>query len=193
MRLALRTFLTGIILSATVLTAAAQKNDVRFIDLDRAFNEFYKTKLADAQLKDQADAFNESRKKLLREREAISEEFKNYREEAGNTALTDAARDQLKIKAEEKLIELRDKEGDIRTFDDSRRKQLEEQGRRMRKRIVAEIREELEKYSKNEGFGGVIDTSGQSLNGVSIVLYTDPRLDITDNILAILDQGQEEE
>ena len=193
MRPAFRNFLTGLVLCATVVTASAQRNDIRFINLDRAFNEFYKTKLADAQLKDQADAFNESRKKLLREREAISEEFKNYREEAGNTALTDAARDQLKNKAEEKLIELREKEGEIRTFDDSRRKQLEEQGRRMRKRIVDEIREELDKYAKNEGFGGVIDTSGQSLNGVAIVLYTDPRLDITDNILAILNQGQEEE
>ena len=169
-----------------------QSHQIRLIDLDRAFNEFYKTKLADAQLKDQAEAFNEERKKLMRDREALAEEFKNYREEAGNTALTEAARDQLKIKAEEKLIELRDQESKIRNFDESRRKQLEEQGRRMRKRLVNEILEELDKFAKNEGLGAVIDTSGQSLNGVALVLYTDARLDITDDILAIMNQGQQE-
>lgn len=171
-------------------SAADQR--VVFVDLDRAFSEFYKTKLADAQLKEQADEFNEERKKMMGAYEKLQQAFNTVRDEAQNTVLSDDVRTQKRNEAEEKLVEMRDYESRIRTFDESRRKQLDDQSRRMRKRIVDEIRQAVESYAKTEGYDAVVDSSGQSLNGVEIVIYTDPKIDITDNLLEILNKGSKE-
>ena len=88
------------------------------------------------------------------------------------------------------MASLRDEENKIRRFDETRRKQLQEQGQRMRKRIVDEIRALVEKHAKAKAYQAVIDASGQSLNGVPIVLYVDPRADITGEILDILNRSK---
>ena len=171
---------------------AAEQSTV-FINLDRAFNEFYKTKLADTQLKEQADEFNEERKTLVGDYEKLQKDFAAIRDEAQNSALSDDVRAEKRNLAEEKLVELRDYESRIRRFDDSRRKQLDDQSRRMRKRIVEEIQQIVKDYAQKQGYLAVIDSSGQSLNGVENILYADPKIDITDTILGMLNKGKQEE
>jgi outer membrane protein len=163
---------------------------IAFIDLDRVFNEFYKTKLADAQLQEMAEEFNADRRKLIEEYEEMNERFNNAREAAQDTALSEDARNRNRNEAEELLIEIRDFESRIQRFDQSRRKQLEDQGRRMRTRIVGEIREEIQTYSRTQGFLAVIDASGQTANAVETVLYVDNRVDISDAMLNILNKGR---
>jgi outer membrane protein len=171
----------------------AAEQSVVFVNLDRAFTEFYKTKLADAQLKQQADEFSNERKTLVANYEKIQKELNTIRDEAQNVALSDDVRTEKRNLAEEKLVEIREVESRIRRFDESRRKQLDDQSRRMRKRIVDEIRQIVLDYAKTQGFQAVIDSSGQSLNGVEMILYTDSQIDITDEVLGILNKGKEEE
>lgn len=161
-----------------------------FVNLDEVFNEFYKTKLADAQLKEQAEEFSEERGKLVEEYEGLNERFTAAREAAQDVALSEDARNRQRNEAEELLIEIRDFEARIQRFDTTRRQQLEEQGRRMRTRIVSEIQEEIRRYARSQGFHAVIDSSGQSLNAVEMVLYVDSRIDITAAILDILNKGR---
>ena len=179
------------ILSLVATSAHAFDEKYVFIDLDRSFNEYYKTKLADTQLKESADEFNSERNAHVEKYEALQADFNESREEASNTALAQDVRDQKRTLAEEKLVELREQESTIRRFDESRRKQLEDQGRRMRKRIVEEIQSLIRTYARNEGIYAVLDISGQSLNGIPLVLYADNRVDITDDILEQLNKGKE--
>ena len=53
----------------------AYSEKIVFIDLDRTFNAYYKTKLADGQLKEQADTFNKERKDLVQSYELLESEF----------------------------------------------------------------------------------------------------------------------
>ena len=184
---------SAFVLLMGLLPGFAAEQSVVFINLDRAFNEFYKTKLADTQLKQQADEFNDERKALVADYEKIQKEFGAIRDEAQNTALSDDVRTEKRNLAEEKLVELRDYESRIRRFDDSRRKQLDDQSRRMRKRIVEEIQGIVKDYAQTQGYQAVIDSSGQSLNGVEIILYTDAKIDITDTVLGLLNKGKQEE
>ncbi len=174
-------------------SAWAAEQPTVFINLDRAFNEFYKTKLADTQLKEQADEFNGERKTLVSDYEKLQKDFAAIRDEAQNSALSDDVRAEKRNLAEEKLVELRDYESRIRRFDDSRRKQLDDQSRRMRKRIVEEIQLIVKDYAQKQGYLAVIDSSGQSLNGVEMIVYADPKIDITDTILGMLNKGKQEE
>lgn len=180
--------------SASVLPAgAADDQRIISVDLDKVFNEFYKTKLADAQLKEQAEEFKEERKTLVTNFKAMQDEFNSARDEAQNTGLSEDVRNQKRAEAEEKLVEIREQESKIRRFDESRQKQLDEQSRRMRKRLIDEISEVVQTYARQQGFSTVIDSSGDSLNGVSIVVYNDPRNDITDAVVELLNKGKTSE
>ncbi len=179
--------------AAWIGTAAAAEQSVVFVNLDRVFNDFYKTKLADTQLKEQADSFNVERKKLIDDFNKLQDEFGALRDAAQNTALSEDARDQKRGEAEEKLVEVREAEGKIRRYDEGHRKQLDDQSRRMRKRIVDEIRLAINNYAREQGFEAVVDSSGQSLNGLELILYSDAKIDITDSVLEILNKGKVEE
>lgn len=192
-----RTILCGILLGVVLswalpVAAGAADQRIVFVNLDRAFNEFHKTKMADAQLKEQAEEFNEERSKLVADFEKLQEGFTALRDEAQNTALNEKVRNEKRDQAEDKLVELRDFETRIRRFDESRRKQLDDQSRRMRKRIVDEIIETIKNYARVQGLQAVIDSSAQSMNGVEMVVYLDTRTDITDDILEQLNKGQAE-
>jgi len=173
--------------------ASAADQGIVFIDLDRTFSDFYKTKLADAQLKEQADEFNDERTQLVDDYDNLQKEFNDLREKAQNTALSEDARSESRDLAEDKLIEIRDFESRIQRFDQSRKKQLDDQSRRMRKRIVGEIRKAIQNHARMEGYQAVLDSSAQSLNGVETVLFVDPKVDITDDVLDILNKGSEDE
>jgi outer membrane protein len=180
------------VLLAGPLCGIAAEQKFAFVDMERLFNEFYKTKLADAKLKDRADEFNDERKALVDEMKKLEEAFNAARDEAQNTALSDDAREEKRNAAEEKLVEIRENEGKLRRFDESRRKQLDDQSRRMRKDIVVEIRAAVETYSRTQGLSAVIDSSGQSLNGVEMLLYVDTKVDVTDAVVEILNRGQQQ-
>jgi outer membrane protein len=180
----------AVLLSAGAVRAAEDR--IVFINLDRVFNEFYKTKLADAQLKEQADEFSEERGKLMKDYQEIQDAFKSAKEATQNTALNEEALNKKRDEAEDKLVQLQEYEGKIRRFDESRKKQLDDQSRRMRKRIVDEIRVAVQDYARAQGYLAVVDSSGQSLNGVESVLYVDGRADITDDILGTLNKGNPE-
>jgi Skp family chaperone for outer membrane proteins len=46
-------------------------------------------------------------------------------------------------------------------------------------------------FARNQGYTAVIDTSGQSLNGVELVIYVDKKVDVTPSILELLNKGRE--
>lgn len=177
------------------VTGAAQAQapaapPVVFVNLDKVFEEFYKTKLADGQLKEQADQYREERTKMVDEFKKLQDDFKAARDEAQDTALSEAARNERRAAAEEKLVELRETENKIRRFEESRRRQLEEQTRRVRSKLVDEIKETVTKLAQERGYAAVLDASGENLNGVPTVLYHLSKIDITDDLLNLLNKGK---
>ena len=171
----------------------AAEQTIVFVDMNKLFDGFYKTKVADGKLKERADEFNNERKAIVDEAKKMEDEFNALREDAQNTALSSEVREQKRNKAEDKLIEIREYESKLRRFDESRKKQLDDQSRRMRKDIVEEIRTAIQTYARGQGFSAVLDLSGQSLNGVEQVLYTDGKVDITESVLDLLNKGDKVE
>ncbi len=172
-------------------SAFAMQEGIVTVDMDKLFNKYYKTNLADAQLKEQADEFGEEREALIEKYNGQQELFQQVREDAQNMAMMEEVRNSKRDQAEEMLLDIREQEQKIRRMEQQRRKQLEEQQQRMRKRIVNEISEIIETYAREQNYLMVIDSSGQSLNGVSVLLYAAPKLDITDELLEMLNKGAE--
>jgi Skp family chaperone for outer membrane proteins len=63
---------------------------------------------------------------------------------------------------------------------------VEEQGRRLRQRIVDEIRARIEVLSKERGWLIVMDASASGANGVPVVLYAAVESDVTREVIQSL-------
>jgi len=180
-----------VVAAAAMLTASSlpAADQMVFVDLDRVFEEYHKTEMANKQLKAQADEFTAERSGKIKEFEALQAAFDAARDDSQNPALSEDVREAKREEAEEKLIEIRRKEKEIRKYEESRKKQLMDTERRVRNRIVDEIRDSIKTYAVEHGYAAVLDSSGQSLNAVESVVYYDVRLEITDQVLEILNKG----
>lgn len=182
-------------LGAGLATAgwAQQANQIAFVDMNQVFTEFYKTQRADARLKEQAEAYNQQRRAKVEQLRELDAEFNAAKEEAQDDTLSAEARDRRRADAENALLALRELEGEIRAFDETGRKQLEDQGRRMRERIVDEIQEVIQAQARSLGLFAVVDSSGPSMNQIPVFMYIDAAADLTPQILRELNATREQD
>lgn len=170
--------------------ARAADQRIVFVNMQKCFDEFYKTKLSEAKLKDLADEYKNERARMVDDLKKLQDEFNKSKEDADNLALSEDARNKKRAEAEEKLVELREQESKIRKYEDSKQRNLDAERFRMRKRIVDEIRETLVAYARAQGYTAVLDSSGESVNFVPVTLYNDPSADITDAVISLVNKGK---
>ena len=174
-----------------VAGGANAAEDIAFIDLQEVFKRFYKTELAQDQIRQQADDIKMEREEIEEEVEVMKEEIEVLRTDSRDDTLSDEVRENKRDQLEEKLVELQKKEQDMIDFEKLRMQQMEQQNTRMTKRIFDEIHESIINYAKAQGFSAVIDRSAQSRIGTDTVLYSVPKLDVTADVLAVLNEGRE--
>lgn len=169
-------------------TASAQALKVGTVDMKRVFESYYKTKDAEAKINEARNAA----KKELEDRMDIAkkslEEVKKLDEAISKPELSKDAKEQKAKQRSEKAAELQNMDREIREFQQSREKQLQEQSVRMRAGIVDDINKVVADKVKAENFELVFDKSGPSLNGVPIVLYSRDNFDFTDSVITALNK-----
>lgn len=177
-----------LLLSAAVLALAGSslaEEKIVFIDLERAFNEFYKTQLAKSKVEVQQQDIEAERKIMVDEVTTINNEVDTLRKDARDTTLTEEIRDSKRLQYEEKLLDLRAKQKELDEFTERRQQQLQAQVARMSQTIMDEIRQEVVLFAKTEGFSAVVDSSARRA-AIGVFIYTHPDVDITDVILSQL-------
>lgn len=173
-----------------VSVARAVDREIVLVDMEKAFNEFYKAKLADAELKKRADEYSEEHKGKVEAYKKLQADIATLQEDVMNTALSEDARSAKRNDMEEKLLERSGMERDIQRLDESAKKDLSDQMRRMNRRITEEMMKVVEDYAKTRGYPVVFDSSLRGMNGTPFVLYTDGKIDITDDIINALNKGK---
>lgn len=156
------------------------------INLHKVFDEYYKTRTADAELKERAAELDKERKAMVEAYQKLKDEYDKALTSAAELALSADERDRRKKAAEEKLLALRTKEQAITQFDREARTSLEEQQRRMREKILEEIRAMINTKAKAGNFTLVLDTSTVSSVVPPVVLYTSGENDLTSLVLEAL-------
>jgi outer membrane protein len=175
------------------VSASAQALRIGTVDMKKVFENYYKTKDAEARI-------NEARaaaKKELEDRMDVYNkgvnEVKKMNEDIENPALGKEAKEQKSKARDEKVGELKTMEREINEFRTTREKQLQEQSVRMRGGIVDEINKVVEARVKSENYDLVFDKSGPSLNGVPIVLYSRDSFEFTDTVITALNKNKEKD
>jgi len=183
----------ALLLAAVLFAAGAHAaGDVVFVDVQEVFKRFYKTQLAQDQIRQQADDIKFEREAMEADVKTLKEEVETLRTDARDATLSEDTRDSKRNQLEEKLVELQKNEQEMIDFEKLRMQQLEQQNTRMSRKLFDEIRETVVLYSKEKGFSGVIDRSAQSRAGMQVVLFANPKKDITADVLMILNEGHEE-
>lgn len=179
------TIIKSIIAAAILLLASPLQAQTKIatVDLKKIFEGYWKTKQADANLKDRALDFDKKRKEMLEEYQKITDEYTKLISSANDQAVAVAERDKRKQAAEKKVLELKEIEQNVRQFDGSARATLSEQQRRMRDNVLKEIREAITIKVKTGGYTMVLDTAAESINNTPIVLYSNGQGDLTEEIL----------
>jgi outer membrane protein len=164
------------------------------VDMKKVFESYYKTKDAEAKIN---EARNNAKKELedrMDQAKKLLEEVKKLDEEIKSPALSEKSKDEKTKQRGEKAAELQTMDREIREFQSSREKQLQEQSVRMRGGIVEEINKIIEAKVKAENFDLVFDKSGPSLNGVPVLLYSKETYEFTNDVVKALNanKGKEE-
>jgi len=164
---------------------------IAVIDLSKAFDQYYKTKDAQALLKEKQDGYQKEIQDLINDYERMGQEAQALDKAANDQTLSAAARQDkataLTAKKQD-LVNLQNKIQEMRT---ERGRELQEELLRRHKEIVDEISKSINDYSGPQGYDLVIDKSSASAaSGVSLILYNSSKLiDITSEIIALINKG----
>ena len=179
-------FLVTILLAAFACAAGAQQGKVGIIDLRKVFDDYHKTKTADARLKDQAADLDKERKIMMEQYQKATDDYKTALDGANDQAVSADEREKRKKTAESKLLDIKKLETDIGQFDRQARTTLEEEQRKLRDRILGEIRGIINTKAKTAGYTLVIDSAAETVNKTPVVMYTNGENDLTAAVLADL-------
>lgn len=174
----------SLILASTLAGAAADNVKIGLIDLRKTFDNYWRTKQADANLKDQASDLEKERKSMVDTYKKSEESYKKILDGMNDPALSAEERDKRKKSAENELLGLRSQEERIKQFDTTSRTTLAEKQRRVRDQILAEIKDKIKAKAKTGGYAMIMDTAAETINNTPMMLYVNsPENDITDAVL----------
>jgi len=175
---------------AGVLTGSAwAQTRIATVDLRKLFDGYWKTKQADAALKERAADLDKEYKGLREDYQKSKEEYQKLLAGANDQAVAAEERDKRKQAAEAKLKNIKESEEAVVQFERQARTTLDEQKRRMRDNIVNEIRTVVNAKAKSAGFALVVDTTAESNNGTPVVMFTSGENNMTEDVLSQLNAG----
>ena len=186
MKKLLRKIVPGLVLITLFSSSSWAQGHIATIDLRKVFDNYWKTKQADASLKDRAADMEKEHKNMLEDWKKAKEEYTGLLAGANDQAVSTDERDKRKKAAEDKLKYIKETEATILQYEKQAGDTLADQKRRMRDNILGEIRSLLTAKAKTAGYTLVVDTAAETPNGTPIILFSSNENDMTDAILSQL-------
>ena len=163
----------GVVLTAALLSLpASAQSKVGVIDLQKVFDNFWRTKQADTQIKDRLAEFEKLGATMFEDYKKANDDFVKQRDAANDPALSNEEKEKRTKELEKKRKDIGEMENNLKQFQQNSQKSLMEQKFRVRDSILREVRGVLEEKAKAGGFNLVIDTAAMSANQTPIVLYS---------------------
>jgi len=178
-----------LVLSALFCNIYAGETKIAVLDMDLIFQGYYKTKIADSTLKQQAEIYKAWIKKLNESLTKLEEEFKVVRDGSQNIALSASERETKRFEAQKKYREIREKQVELEQYTAEKTQQYKQLETQKRDDILAEITKEVKRRATLEGYTLVVDKSGKTLNGIPSIIYYSSTADITEPVLTELNRG----
>ena len=170
------------------VSAAHAQVKVGVVDMNKVFGGYYKTKDAENKINDARETAKKELDDRMESHKQMLDDINTLNKDIDNPALSASAKTDRQKKRDEKIQQTRQLEQEITEFKGSREKQLQEQAVRMRNQIVEEIMAIINTKVKSDNYDLVLDKSGQSLNGVQIVLHSKDSMEFSDDVISALNK-----
>lgn len=191
MKSSVKSLLLGLLLLAVVAPSAQAQAQTKIgvVNLRVLFEKYYKTKQADAKIKERAAELDKERDDMIKQFRDEEAAFKKAEEFAQDLTVSAEERARRKTEAERMLLALQERQKTIAAWERSATATIQEQQTRMRTRVIEEIQAEVTAIARTEGFFIVLDKDADSANQTKVIVYHNGDNDITDRVLANLNAG----
>jgi len=189
MKFTLKSFLTGGLLMIFLSGAALADTKIGTVDLRKLFDNYWKTKAAQAAIQERAAQLDKDDKAMKDDLKKGSDDYQKLLSQINDPVISNEERDRRKLTAEEKLKQLQGSKTAIEQFERQAQSTLGEQRQRMRDNILGEIKTAVNAKAKLENFSLVLDSAAETVNGTLAVVYNNGQNDITETILSQLNAG----
>ena len=158
---------------------AAGPQKIATIDLKKVFDGYYKTQIADSQIREEAAAVKKEMSGMDERRQKAIEEYKKAVEDANNQAISPEEREKRKKASESRLIEVNDIEQEIKTFGRTADANLGEKQGRAREKILKDIQAVVNARAKAGGYSLVLDSAAEGGSRTLVIFYNSGQDDLT--------------
>ena len=170
---------------------AEAQSRIATVDLQKAFNNYWKKKEAERGLNVQGADLEKEAKAMLENRKKTDEEARSLLAAAKDEAASPDERQKRQNKAEEKLKQVREIEENLVQYERQAKTTLDEQSQRVRTKLFKDITDVIGAKARAGGFTLVLNSGPQTdpvsgTSSMSIVLYSSGQDDLTDAVIAEL-------
>jgi Skp family chaperone for outer membrane proteins len=171
------------------LAGLAAEQRIAIFNLRKAFESYYKTKLSDAALQKEVAEVEKERATMIEDARKHEEEWRKLYDKANDQAVSADEREKGRQAAAQKYAELESDNKSIKEYDRTANSRITEKRNLRRDELVKEILGVVTARAKAAGYTLVLDPSGDSVNMVPVVLYTNGQDDLTDGIIKELNSA----
>jgi outer membrane protein len=192
----LKTIIPAVLLLTLLSSSALAQTKVATVDLRQLFDNYYKTKLAQAAIQDRATQLGKDDNNMKDDLKKASDEYQLLLAKANDQAISADERDRRKQTAAEKLKQLDDRRTAIDQYERQAQATLNEQRQHMSEKIRADIQAAVNARAKAGGYTIVLNTAAEGINigsaNLSVpssVIYSTGEIDLTAEVLKQLNAG----
>ena len=180
-----RTFLITLAIGFMTAGLGLQGQDLNIVtvDMNRLYNEYYKTIEANERIKGSFEKAQEQVEEMVNEGQTLLEDYKSIIEMTQNDALTEEARLKAQTDAESMAQQLKDKEREIQQFRQNTQRSVQQRQQTYRDLFLDEIKGIVLEVSRERKGDLILDTSGITALGIPGVIYSDPSWDVTELVM----------
>lgn len=184
--------MSAVLACAIFASAKSYENQTVYIDMGKVFNEYHVTLKKNVEFKQkkaEAEASAQVKVKALQEKVNVAETLAraaNVEQDAQKKKTYQEAVMDSKYKIAREKEEL---ENYIRAAND----RLTKEFANLRNELIEELQKSVNDFAVQNKVEAIVDISGRTTNNLSVYVYYNKEKDVTNDFLAVINKGHEEE
>lgn len=162
---------------------------VAVVDVSKVFKDYYKTKEVEKTLDEARASASQQLDARIEDHHRLIEEVARLEKDLANPALSATAKADCQKKHDDKVQETHVQEKENREIKAGHDRDLRELTMRLRNQIVEDILVVVRARVETSHYDLILNKSGQAAGGKNLVLYANSSLEISDDVIAALNQN----
>lgn len=184
----MKKILSFLFLCFAAMNIMAAEVRIAAVDLDRIFREYYKSRIAEEFISQQAEAARLYLGQLNSKLEACKAEVRQLGTNVLNPALDQAERQKAAEALKNAEAKVKSVEAEITLYTQEKMRDLQRMEQDKRAEILADIQKEIRRRAAAENYAFVLDSSGKSTNNQPTLLIFPKKNDISDAVIRELNR-----